>query len=281
MHQGRIVQSRSPASILKEARLLSEKADFKGTISDVGGPTANLFMAHCSRWARKGACRQKQCLMPQRCTSLELGYLESMKLYRSILDLPRVKHLFIESGLRYDLLLKDGDEAAFLERLCEHHVSGYMKVAPEHTQDSVLNLMNKPGLDVYEEFVRRLAETNRRLKKSQYLVNYFITAHPGSTLEDALALSLYLVRRGISPQQVQDFMPLPLTASGCMFYTGKHPFTGRDVYVPRSFPERKMHRALAQWRNPQNRFLIRDALKVLKKEHLWREYQGAWSRYAK
>jgi uncharacterized radical SAM protein YgiQ len=276
MHQGRIIQSRSPASILKEARLLSERADFRGTITDVGGPTANLFMARCSHWARKGACQQKQCLIPQRCGNLELGYKEAMKLYQSILDLPRVNHLFIESGLRYDLLLKDGDEAAFLDQLCAHHVSGHLKVAPEHTQERVLNLMNKPGLAVYEKFVRRFREANRRLNKSQHLVNYFITAHPGSSLEDALALSLYLMRRRISPEQIQDFMPLPLTLSGCMFYTGKDPFTGREVYVASGFRERKMHRALVQWRNPRNRGLIRESLEALKKEHLWTEYQKAW-----
>jgi len=178
--------------------------------------------------------------------------------------------------LRYDLLLKDGDEAAFLDQLCAHHVSGHLKVAPEHTQERVLNLMNKPGLAVYEKFVRRFREANRRLNKSQHLVNYFITAHPGSSLEDALALSLYLMRRRISPEQIQDFMPLPLTLSGCMFYTGKDPFTGREVYVASGFRERKMHRALVQWRNPRNRGLIRESLEALKKEHLWTEYQKAW-----
>ncbi len=281
MHQGRIIQSRSPASILREARLLSERADFKGTITDVGGPTANLLMARCSRWAKQGACGKKQCLMPQRCENLELGYRESMRLYRSILDLPGVKHLFIESGLRYDLLLKDGDETAFLEQLCAHHVSGQLKVAPEHSQAEVLSLMNKPDLAVYEAFAQKFKLTNRRLKKSQYLVNYFISAHPGSSLDDALELSLYLMRRGISPEQVQDFTPLPLTASGCMFYTGKDPLTGREVSVPGSIRERRMHRALMQWRDPKNRNLIREALRVLKREQLWTEYQKAWSRYGR
>ncbi len=279
MHQGRIIQSRSPASVLREARLLSESVDFKGTITDVGGPTANLYLARCSRWAKEGACRQRQCLMPRKCGHLELGYGESMKLYRRILDLPRVKHVFIESGMRYDLLSGHGDEATFLEQLCAHHVSGQLKVAPEHTQDKVLSLMNKPGLAVYEQFAQRFKETNRRLKKRQYLVNYFISAHPGSTLRDALDLSLYLMRRGISPEQIQDFMPLPLTASGSMFYTGKDPFTGKDVSVPSSFRERRMHRALMQWRNPKNRHLIREALKILEREDLWPEYQNAWSRY--
>ncbi len=276
MHQGRQIQSRSPASILREARLLSGRADFKGTITDVGGPTANLFMAHCSRWAGHGACRQKQCLTPRKCTNLALGYRESIKLYRKILGLPGVKHVFIESGLRYDLLLGDGDEAAFLEQLCAHHVSGQLKVAPEHVTAGVLGLMNKPGVARYEEFVLRFKETNRRLKKSQYLVNYFMSGHPGSSLEEAVELSLYLLKRGISPEQVQDFTPLPLTASACMFYTGRNPFTGKEVYVPRAIRERKMQRALLQWRDPENRHLIREALKITGKEGLWKEYQKAW-----
>ena len=281
MHQGRIIQSRSPASILREAKLLSERPDFKGTITDVGGPTANLFMARCRRWAKEGTCGQRQCLMPRKCGNLELGYKESMKLFRGILDLPRVKHLFIESGLRYDLLLRAGDETMFLEQLCARHVSGQLKVAPEHTQEKVLGLMNKPVLAVYEEFEKKFKETNRRLKKGQYLVNYFISAHPGSSLEDALDLSLYLMRRGISPEQVQDFTPLPLTASGCMFYTGRNPFTGQEVYVPRGVRERRMHRALMQWRDPKNHNFIREALKILKRERLLAEYQKAWSRHGK
>ncbi|HME43984.1 MAG TPA: YgiQ family radical SAM protein [Syntrophorhabdales bacterium] len=279
MHQGRIIQSRSPASVLREARLLSESADFKGTITDVGGPTANLYLARCSRWAKEGACRQKQCLMPGKCGSLELGYRESMKLYRQILDLPGVKHVFIESGMRYDLLLGQGEEAIFLEQLCVKHVSGQLKVAPEHTQDRVLRLMNKPGLAVYEQFAKRFKETNQRLKKRQYLVNYFISAHPGASLGDALDLSLYLLRRNISPEQIQDFMPLPLTASGSMFYTGKDPFTGKEVSVASSLRERRMHRALMQWRNPKTRHLIREALMILEREDVWAEYQRAWSRY--
>jgi len=279
MHQGRIIQSRTPASVLREARLLSESADFKETITDVGGPTANLYLARCSRWAKEGACRQRQCLMPGKCGNLELGYRESMKLYRQILDLPGVKHVFIESGMRYDLLLGQGEEATFLEQLCAKHVSGQLKVAPEHTQDRVLRLMNKPGLAVYEQFAKRFKEMNQRLKKRQYLVNYFISAHPGASLRDALDLSLYLLRRNISPEQIQDFMPLPLTASGSMFYTGKDPFTGKEVSVASSFRERRMHRALMQWRNPKNRHLIREALKMLDREDVWAEYQRAWSRY--
>ena len=279
MHQGRIIQSRSPASILSEAELLSQRADFRGTITDVGGPTANLFMAHCESWEKKGACKNKQCLMPRKCSNLRLGYREAMNLYRGILDLPGVKHVFMESGLRYDLLLGGRDETRFMEQLCECHVSGQLKVAPEHTVDHVLKLMNKPGITAYEQFGRTFKETNEKLKKKQYLVNYFISAHPGSRLEDALRLSLYLMERRMSPEQIQDFIPLPLTLSGCMFHTGKHPFTGSEVYVARSFQERKMQRALLQWRNPKNRSLIAEALKLLKREDLWPEYRKAWNTY--
>ena len=283
MHQGRMIQSRSSASVLKEAGQLSESKGFKGTITDVGGPTANLFQARCDRWEHKGACSHKQCLMPRKCPNLALGYAESIKLYRSILALPKVKHLFIESGLRYDLLSGEGPAAGiaskFMEQLCGHHISGQLKVAPEHTVDRVLGIMNKPDVRVYEEFVQQFRETNRRLNKTQHLVNYLISAHPGSTLADALSLSLYLMRRRMSPHQIQDFMPLPMTLSGCMFYTGKHPFTGEAVYVPDTFHERKMQRALIQWRDQKNRSLVREALKQLKREDLRSEYERAWRSY--
>lgn len=291
MHQGRMIQSRSSASVLKEAEQLSESRDFKGTITDVGGPTANLYQARCDRWAKKGTCSHRQCLMPRKCPDLALGYPESIKLYRSILALPKVRHLFIESGLRYDLLLGDAPpgkseaefesnfETNFMEQLCGHHVSGQLKVAPEHTVDRVLKIMNKPDLQVYEGFVQKFKETNSRLNKVQYLVNYLISAHPGSTLADALSLSLYLMRRRMSPHQIQDFIPLPMTLSGCMFYTGKHPFTGEGVYVPETFQERKMQRALIQWRDQKNRSLVREALKQLKREDLRPEYERAWRSY--
>jgi uncharacterized radical SAM protein YgiQ len=287
MHQGRMIQSRSSASVLKEAERISGGKDFRGTITDVGGPTANLYQARCDRWEDKGTCSHRQCLMPRKCPSLALGYPESIKLYRSILAIPKVKHLFIESGLRYDLLLGDRAaagssakfEANYIEQLCGHHISGQLKVAPEHTVGRVLSIMNKPDLGVYEEFVERFKETNRRLNKTQYLVNYLISAHPGSTLADALSLSLYLMRRRMNPHQIQDFIPLPMTLSGCMFYTGKHPFTGDAVYVPDTFRERKMQRALIQWRDQKNRSLVREALVLLKREDLRAEYERAWRSY--
>ncbi|MCX5815738.1 MAG: YgiQ family radical SAM protein [Proteobacteria bacterium] len=266
MHQGRIVQSRSKKSILREATLLTKREDFRGTITDIGGPTANLYKAKCPLWDSKGACRNKQCLMPEKCKNLKTGYRDSIELYNEVLSLPKVKHVFLESGIRYDLLT-DNDSTGYFSHLCTYHISGQMKVAPEHTVDRVLKLMNKPPFHVYETFAKQYIETNRRLKKDQYLVHYFISAHPGSTLEDTFALSQYLMKRKIHPEQIQDFIPLPLTLSGCMYYTEKHPFTGEKVYVAKTFRERKMHRALIQYKNPKNKKLIEEAMKILKKRN--------------
>jgi uncharacterized radical SAM protein YgiQ len=262
MHQGRIIQSRSKESILREATLLTKREDFKGTITDIGGPTANLYKAKCPLWDNKGACLNKQCLMPEKCKNLKTGYRDSIELYNEILSLPKVKHVFLESGIRYDLLT-DNDSTGYFSHLCTYHISGQMKVAPEHTVDRVLKLMNKPPFHVYETFAKQYIEINRRLKKDQYLVHYFISAHPGSTLEDTFALSQYLMKRKIHPEQIQDFIPLPLTLSGCMYYTEKHPFTGEKVYVAKTFRERKMHRALIQYKNPKNKRLIEEAMKIL------------------
>ena len=236
--------------------------EFRGTITDVGGPTANLYAAKCPRWLHEGPCGGRECLMPEKCKRLGLGYKESMELYRAILALPRVKHMFIESGIRYDLLVED-DSTDFLEYLCAHHVSGQMKVAPEHTVDSVLRIMNKPGFHVYEKFRRKFNEVQKRIRKDQYLVNYFISSHPGATLEDEQALSSYLRGRRMHPEQVQDFTPLPSTVSGCMYHTGVHPLTGEKVHVARSFEERRMHRALVQYENPAHRRFFGKALKLL------------------
>ena len=265
VHQGRMIQSRSKVSILEEARKLSEMKEFRGTITDVGGPTANLYGAKCPLWRGEGPCRNRDCLMPEKCKNLVLGYRESMQLYRAILALPRVKHMFIESGIRYDLLV-DKDSTEFLEYLCAHHVSGQMKVAPEHSVSSVLRAMNKPDFRVYERFRQKFGEVQKRVKKDQYLVNYFISSHPGATLKDEQALSSYLRGRKMRPQQVQDFTPLPSTVAGCMYYTGTHPLTGEEVYVAESVQERKMHRALIQYQNPANRRYIDKALQLLAKD---------------
>ena len=188
------------------------------------------------------------------------------------MKLPKVKHLFIESGLRYDLLI-DKDSGEYLEHICRHHISGQMKVAPEHSIDHVLKIMNKPSFHLYEQFAEHFKETNKRVGKAQYLVHYIISAHPGSTLEDALQLSLSLIKKGIYPEQIQDFMPLPLTLSGAMYYTGEHPLTGEKVYSAKTFRERKMHRALIQYRYPNNKRLVREALTLLKREDLMGKFQ--------
>jgi uncharacterized radical SAM protein YgiQ len=206
-------------------------------------------------------------MAPQTCSSLDPGYDRSLPVYRRIREIPGVKHAFIGSGFRHDLF--GGSQAdASLEELCRYHVSGQMKVAPEHVCDPVLDAMGKPRIDAYDAFVTQFNRINQRLPSRRYLVNYFISAHPGSTLKDALEMALYLIRRGMHPEQVQDFIPLPLTLSGAMYHTEKNPITGKRMHVAKTFRERKMQRALVQYRNPSNRQLIRDALKELKAGHL-------------
>ncbi|VVB61770.1 Uncharacterised protein [uncultured archaeon] len=272
MHQGRIIQSRSEESILKEARLLSRMKDFRGTITDIGGPTANLYQASCSRWKRDGFCDNKSCLNPSTCKNLELGYKKSLNLYKKIAEIPGVKHVFISSGLRYDLLTGD-DAEEYLTQICKFNISGQMKVAPEHVVDAVLESMNKPNVSSYEKFLKQLDKVNVKIKKKTYLVNYFITSHPSSGLKEALELALYLSKRKINPEQIQDFIPLPMTFASCLYYTGVNPFTGKHVYSAKTFKERKMQRALIQHKNPKNKQLVREALKALKAEHLGKALQ--------
>ncbi len=245
MHQGRIIQSRSPESVLDEARLISESKGFKGTITDVGGPTANLYKAQCLRWTASGTCSERHCLIPERCKNLKLGYAAAIRLYKAIMRLPKVRHMFIESGLRYDLLVQE-EAMEYLDYVCRNHIGGQMKVAPEHSSARVLRMMNKPGFEVYERFVERFAEARKRSGKDQYIVNYFISSHPGATMEDERHLSAYLRKRLMKPRQVQDFTPLPLTLAACMYHTGEHPITGEKVYSAKTFRERKMHRATIQ-----------------------------------
>lgn len=267
LHQGRIVSSRSESSVLKEAGTLARRRDFRGTITDVGGPTANLYGAVCGRWQGKGACGTRHCLTPSPCRNLKPGYEKGLSLYGKLRALPGVKHVFIESGFRHDLLV-DPKARGYLERICRDHLSGRMKVAPEHSSDRVLDIMNKPSFSVYEQFSALYHSICRKLGKDQHLVSYFISAHPGCTLEDSLSLALRLGELGIHPEQIQDFMPLPMTLSGTIYHTEKDPFTGKHVYVPKTFRERKMHRALIQYKNPKNTPLVREALKLLKKEYL-------------
>jgi len=244
-HQGRIVQSRSKESIVKEIEILTKEDYFKGTITDIGGPTANLYAAHCELWGKRGACKDKQCLMPSKCQNLKLGYDEALSLWDRVKKIKGVKHIFIGSGLRYDLLTgKQSDQ--YLKALCREHVSGYLKIAPEHIAGNVLELMNKPGVWVYERFMKRFQDINRELGKKQFVVNYFITSHPGSDRNASLEMTRYLSERKIRPEQIQDFIPLPMTASAAMYWTGENPFTGENVYVPKDIKEKKWQRALVQ-----------------------------------
>jgi len=265
LHQGRIVSSRSPESVLREARALAERPDFKGTITDIGGPTLNLYAASCPLWDRQGFCDSRRCLLPEKCPRLRLGYAASLKLYRAVRGLPRVKHVFLASGFRHDLLLcRDADE--YLEEVLRHHVGGQLKLAPEHSEDRVLDLMGKPRYPVYLRFLEKLERIGRKIGRRIYLANYFISAHPGAGLQEARGLATALGRRNMSPEQVQDFLPLPLTVSGAMYHTGVHPFTGERVYSARSLEERRLQRALVQPRGADSAPLVRRALALLGKQ---------------
>ena len=248
MHQGRIVQSRSEGSLLAEAQGLAQDPEFKGTITDIGGPTANLFGAQCRRWETHNPCANKQCMMPDKCPSLKIPYSTTLAVYEKIRRIPKVKHVFVSSGLRYDLFLEP-EADRYLTELCTHYVSGQMKVAPEHTESQVLALMNKPPFTRYEEFVKKFERINSRLAHRKYLVNYFISAHPGARLENALSCATKLLSHQMRPEQVQDFLPLPMTVSSCLYHTGVHPFTGEKIFVPKSSEERAMQRALLQSQN--------------------------------
>ena len=273
LHQGRIIQSRSIKSVVREISAIAEDKKFKGTITDIGGPTANMYMAMCPSWKETGACRNKRCLVPEKCKNLTLGYEHSIRLWKELRRVPRVKHVFVGSGVRYDLLI-DRYSDGYLHELCASHVSGQLKVAPEHCIVSVLELMNKPAFAKYEKFIDRFETVNKRLGKRQYLVNYFISGHPGARLEDALKLAVYLAKNHIHPEQVQDYIPLPMTISGSMYYTEKNPLTGKNMYVAKTQSERAMQRALLQYKNPQNRKHILRALKILHKESLKKLFCG-------
>lgn len=273
-HQGRIVQSRSIASIVKEAEAIAAMPDFRGTITDIGGPTANMYGIHCRRWDDKGSCDGKQCLTPQVCDGLELNSDRCLDLYRNVGQVPNVRHVFIGSGFRHDLLLHREAKGYFAE-VCRNHVSGLMKVAPEHCSDDVLRLMHKPPFAVYERFFEEFKKTARQVGKDIYIVNYFLSAHPGCSLDQALELGLYLAERGIRPEQIQDFIPAPMTLATCMYHAGIDPLSGEQVYVPRTFRERKMQRALIQYQNPSNRKFIIEALRQLGAMRLLPKFEAA------
>ncbi|MFG6365994.1 YgiQ family radical SAM protein [Schaedlerella sp.] len=258
-HQGRIVQSRSRESLLEEARQMTKETDFKGYIHDVGGPTANFRHPSCEKQWELGVCPKKQCLFPKPCKNLQADHREYVDILRALRELPGVKKVFIRSGIRFDYLLADSDPA-FLRELCSHHVSGQLKVAPEHVSDGVLELMGKPKNQVYQQFVDRFVKMNRRLQKEQYLVPYLMSSHPGSSWKEAVELAEFCRDMGYMPEQVQDFYPTPSTISTCMYYTGLDPRTMKPVYVPKNPHEKAMQRALIQYRNPVNYDLVKEAL---------------------
>ena len=258
-HQGRIVQVRSHESILEEARLLTEEPDFKGYIHDVGGPTANFRFPACEKQMTKGACPGKQCLFPKPCKNLVADHGDYIELLRKLRTLPKVKKVFIRSGIRFDYVLAD-KKKDFLRELCMYHVSGQLKVAPEHVADPVLKRMGKPENSVYRQFAKEYAAMNEKLGLKQYLVPYLMSSHPGSTLKEAVELAEHLRDLGYMPEQVQDFYPTPSTISTCMYYTGLDPRTMEEVYVPVNPHEKAMQRALIQYRNPKNYELVREAL---------------------
>ncbi len=258
-HQGRIIQTRSHESIIAEANHLIWDKDFKGYINDVGGPTANFRHVACEKQNSKGACIDKQCLFPTPCKNLKIEHKDYLSLLRKLRELPNVKKVFIRSGIRFDYLINDKDDKFFKE-LCEHHVSGQLKVAPEHISDKVLELMGKPSNSVYEEFIRKFKKTNEDIGKKQFVVPYLMSSHPGSTLKEAVALAEYLRDLGYMPEQVQDFYPTPSTISTCMYYTGLDPRNMQPIYVPKTQHEKAMQRALIQYRNPKNYDLVVEAL---------------------
>lgn len=266
-HQGRVIQKRSQASILNEAKKLVWLPGFKGYIHDVGGPTANFRNTACEKQKKYGTCKGKQCLFPKPCKNLTVDHSEYLELLRKLRQLPEVKKVFIRSGIRYDYLMLDKNDD-FFEELCEHHVSGQLKVAPEHVVDRVLEKMGKPGRKVYDAFVKKFFEINERIGKEQYLVPYLISSHPGSDLNAAIELALYLKETGYMPEQVQDFYPTPGTLSTCMFYTSLDPRTMKSVYVPSSPKEKAMQRALLQFKRKENHPLVREALRKAGREDL-------------
>lgn len=258
-HQGRIIQARSHESLLREAEAMTKDKDFKGYIHDVGGPTADFRRPACDKQLKAGACPERQCLFPKPCPNLKADHSDYISLLRKLRAVPGVKKVFIRSGIRFDYVLADPNQT-FLKELCEYHVSGQLKVAPEHVSDAVLSKMGKPERSVYEEFCRRYRKMNETLQKKQYLVPYLMSSHPGSTLKEAVELAEYCRDLGYMPEQVQDFYPTPSTMSTCMYYTGLDPRTMEQVYVPKNPHEKAMQRALIQYRDPKNRDLVREAL---------------------
>ncbi|MCR4841795.1 MAG: YgiQ family radical SAM protein [Eubacterium sp.] len=258
-HQGRIIQSRSKEFIVAEAVKMTKDPEFKGYIHDVGGPTADFMEPACKKQLTKGACKDRQCLFPEPCPNLKADHSVYMDILRTLRKIPGVKKVFVRSGIRFDYVLAD-KKSGFLRELCEHHISGQLRVAPEHVSDRVLSLMGKPKFSVYEKFISEFDKTNEKLGKDQYAVPYLMSSHPGATLDDAIEMALYLNRIHHMPKQVQDFYPTPGTISTCMYYTGLNPLTMEKVYVARHPHDKAMQRALMQFRLPGNYDLVKEAL---------------------
>ncbi len=267
MHEGRIVQARSQESILEEAKVMTEEKDFKGYIHDVGGPTAEFRQPACAKQMKYGACKDKRCLFPKPCRNLEVDHSDYLKLLRKLRKLPKVKKVFVRSGVRFDYLMADQNKE-FLRELCKYHVSGQLRVAPEHISDGVLAMMGKPNVSVYNAFVKEFEKVNRDLGMDQYVVPYLMSSHPGSTMKEAIELAEYLSKMGFMPEQVSDFYPTPGTVSTCMYYTGLDPLTMKPVFVEHNPHRKAMQRALIQYRDPKNYDLVKEALLLEGREDL-------------
>lgn len=266
-HQGRVIQNRSQESIINEAKLLTTLPDFKGYIHDIGGPTADFRHRACKKQEVHGTCKTKQCMFPEPCKNLIIDHTEYLSLLKKVRKLPGIKKVFIRSGIRYDYLIHDKNESFFKE-LCEHHISGQLKVAPEHVVPKVLNQMGKPTREVYDRFVKRYFEINKKLDKKQFLVPYLMSSHPGSDLDAAIELAQYIKKMGYTPEQVQDFYPTPGSLSTTIYYTGVNPLTGEEVYVPKTPEEKEMQRALIQFAVPKNYQKVKKALIKAHREDL-------------
>lgn len=266
-HQGRQISCRSHESVIDEVKKITDMPDFKGYIHDIGGPTANFRAPSCKLQLERGLCKDKKCLAPTMCKAVEVDHSDYLSLLQKLRKLPKIKKIFIRSGIRFDYLIADKNPAFFKE-LVEHHISGQLKVAPEHCSPRVLDCMGKPHINVYEQFKNRFYELTQSVGKKQFLVPYLMSSHPGSTINDAIELSIFLKKEGLHPEQVQDFYPTPGTISTCMFYTGLNPMTMKSVYVPKTPDEKAQQRALLQYYKPENRQFVLSALKKAGRQDL-------------
>ncbi|WP_305767361.1 YgiQ family radical SAM protein [Candidatus Epulonipiscium viviparus] len=267
-HQGRIVSGRSTESMVREATKMTQHPDFKGYIHDVGGPSANFMAQQCKNISKRGTCKDRKCLYPEPCKVLDVDHEKYMNTLRKLRNLDGVKKVFIRSGIRYDYLLQDKNSKKIIKEIADNHVSGQLRVAPEHIAENTLRYMRKPKKNIYERFVAEFNNASKDSNKKQYVVPYFMSSHPGTTLADAIELAIYFKKNGQNPEQVQDFYPTPSTLATCMFYTGLNPYTLETVYVPKSSKDKAMQRALLQFNKRENKALVYEALKLAKKEKI-------------